>query len=45
MKNNQKERDKWTEDKIKSLNTEEKAFINLCLLPDSQFYCVIKFCC
>lgn len=45
MKNNQKERDKWTEDKIKLLNSQEKAFINLCLLPESQFYCVIKFCC
>ena len=39
------EREKWTEEKIAKLGYEEKAFIRLCLLPDSQFSCVIKFCC
>ena len=45
IKNNQEERDKWTPEKIQALNDNQKAFINLCLLPDSRFYCVIKFCC
>lgn len=39
------EKEKWTEEKISKLNYEEKAFIRVCLLPDSQFSCVIKFCC
>ena len=45
IKNNENEKKKWTEDKIKNLNYLEKAFIKLCLLPDSQFSIVIKYCC
>ena len=39
------DKEKWTEEKIKALGFQEKAFIRLCLLPDSQFSCVIQFCC
>ena len=45
MKTNENERKNWTEDKINNLNVSEKAFIKLCLLPDSQFSIVIKYCC
>lgn len=45
LKTNEKEKEKWTEEKIKALGFQEKAFIRLCLLPDSQFSCVIQFCC
>ena len=45
MKNNETERKKWTEERINNLKDLEKAFIKLCLLPDSQFSIVIKYCC
>ena len=44
IKHNEKEKEKWTEDQINNLKYEEKAFLKLCLLPDSQFSSVIKFC-
>ena len=43
LKKNENEKEKWTEDKIKELNYECKTFIKLCLLPNAQFYCVIKY--
>ena len=45
LKINEQEKEKWTEEEIQKLNYDERAFIRLCLLPDSQFSCVIKFCC
>ena len=45
IKKDEKEKEKWTEDKINNLKYEEKTFLKLCLLPDSPFSCVIKFCC
>ena len=45
IKNNDKESEKWTEEEIQKLNIEQRAFIRLCLLPNSQFFSVIKFCC
>lgn len=44
LKHKNEEREKWTEDKIKQLEYQNEAFIRLCLLPDSQFYCIIQFC-
>ena len=45
LKNNENEKKKWTEEIINKLNYLEKAFIKVCLLPDSQFSIVIKYCC
>ena len=45
LKNNKEEKEKWNEDNITKLGYNEKAFIKLCLLPDSQFSIVIKYCC
>ena len=45
LKINEEEKNKWTEEEIQKLNYNERAFIRLCLLPDSQFSTVTKFCC
>ena len=45
LKSNEQEKERWTEEEIQKLNYNERAFIRLCLLPDSQFSSVTKFCC
>ena len=45
IKTSVQEKEKWTEEEIQKLNYAQRAFIRLCLLPDSQFSSVIKFCC
>lgn len=45
LRTNEKEKEKWTNEKISELNYTEKAFIWLCKLPDRQFSIVIQFCC
>ena len=45
FKINQKEKEKWS-DKLflnKNKNTYIKAVAKLCLLPDNQFFCIIKY--
>ena len=44
LKNNEEEKNRWTEQEIAKLGYFEKTSIKLCLLPKSLFFCVIKFC-
>ena len=44
LKTKPEEKSKWVEEKIMQLNYYERAFIRVCLLPDSQFSSVIMFC-
>lgn len=41
--NNEEEKRKWTEDKIKTLNYDERAFIRICLLPKFLFFKMISY--
>ena len=45
FKINQKEKDKWSHKLFlnKNKNTYIKAVAKLCLLPDNQFFCIIKY--
>ena len=45
FKINQKEKDKWSNNLFlnKNKNTYIKAVAKLCLLPDNQFFCIIKY--
>ena len=45
FKINDKERDKWNNEKrLNNCNLFIKAIAKLCLLPDAQFYSIIKYC-
>ena len=43
LKENGEEKEKWTEDKIKSLTFDEQVFIRICLLPNALFFNIIKY--
>ena len=43
LKKNEEEKEKWTEDKVKSLTFDEQLFVRICLLPDALLFNIIKY--